>query len=107
VLKYEGIRSLASQWGASAARTFELSGTERTRRRLLPAWPPEVVNPSSKRITPTSKSTLLTFRPRIARTIKDLPRDGLDLANARVRMQVEAAVLELLTDADTPQRKAA
>ena len=39
--------------------TFELSGTERTRRPLLPAWPPDVVKPSSKRTTPTSKSTLL------------------------------------------------
>jgi len=43
----------------------------------------------------------------IAPTIKDLPADGPDLANTRVRGHIEAAVLELLTDTDPPQRKAA
>jgi DNA topoisomerase I len=43
----------------------------------------------------------------IVRTIEDLPRGGPDLANAVVRRRIEAAVLELLTDADRPQRKAA
>ncbi len=43
----------------------------------------------------------------IAHTIEDLPADGPDMANARVRRRVEAAVLELLSDADSPQRKAA
>ena len=43
----------------------------------------------------------------IAQTIEDLPVDGPDLANARVRRRIEAAVLELLTDPDSPQRKVA
>ena len=43
----------------------------------------------------------------IAPTIEDLPSDGPDLANARVRRRIEAAVLELLTDVAPPQRKAA
>jgi DNA topoisomerase-1 len=42
----------------------------------------------------------------IAGTIEGLPHDGPDLANARVRRRIEAAVLELLTDADDPRGKA-
>jgi DNA topoisomerase I len=43
----------------------------------------------------------------IARTLEGLPAGGPDLANTRVRRRIEAAVLELLMDADPPQRKAA
>ncbi len=43
----------------------------------------------------------------IAPTNRDLPPDGPDIADARVRGRIEAAVLELLTDADPPLGKAA
>ncbi len=43
----------------------------------------------------------------IAQTIADPPSGGPDLANARVRGRIEAAVLELLADADVPRRRPA
>ena len=43
----------------------------------------------------------------IAKELKDLPAHGPDLANARIRAHVEAAVLELLADASPAGRKAA
>ncbi len=42
----------------------------------------------------------------IAGAIEDLPADGPDIADARVRRRIEAALIELLTDADTRQRTA-
>jgi DNA topoisomerase-1 len=43
----------------------------------------------------------------IAKEFEDLPADGPDLANARVRAHVETAVLELLAEASPASRKAA
>jgi DNA topoisomerase-1 len=43
----------------------------------------------------------------IGETLEDIPHEGPDLANARVRKRLEAAVLDLLEDASRPGRKAA